>query len=404
LKVVHINTFDTGGAAIAMIALHKGLKDLGINSRILTRYKWSDEDDITKFHWEPPPFSTRLIRKLSGWKPCDVKNSMELKNYSFQHDAFTFPETDLDITDQKLINEADLIHLHWVADFIDYPTFFKKVNKPVIWTLHDKGPAMGGFHLLTDYERNLDNPVMKLENRLRVIKKKSLDSFNQLNIVAPSKQLLNFASSGELLGRFHFDRIYNGIKPDDFRTFNRSFSREILGLPHNKIIFLILGKSFHAFHKGFDLVEPVFKYFEIKDEIHFLIIGRKNIAADQFRNVTNIASINGIYELNIAYNACNATLIPSREENLPNTMLESMMCGVPVISFPVGGMLDVIDPALNGVISEESSSSSMIRAIELFIDRSNSFNSESIRQFAMDHFDLRKQSVKYLELYRKVIK
>ncbi|TAE46946.1 MAG: hypothetical protein EAY69_07690, partial [Cytophagales bacterium] len=59
---------------------------------------------------------------------------------------FTFTESAYNILSHHLVKEADIIHLHWVAHFLDYASFFKKINKPVVWTLHDKNPLNGGFH------------------------------------------------------------------------------------------------------------------------------------------------------------------------------------------------------------------------------------------------------------------
>ena len=60
--------------------------------------------------------------------------------------CFTLPISEYKVHLHSLIDWADIIHLHWIQDFIDFPTFFANVHKPILWTCHDLNPMMGGFH------------------------------------------------------------------------------------------------------------------------------------------------------------------------------------------------------------------------------------------------------------------
>ena len=52
------------------------------------------------------------------------------------------------------------------------------------------------------------------------------------------------------------------------------------------------------------------------------------------------------------YNACNVFMIPTMQDNLPNTIMESMACGVPCVAFNVGGIPQMIDHKTNGYVAE----------------------------------------------------
>ena len=76
------------------------------------------------------------------------------------------------LVDHPLVQEADIIHLHWIAGFVDYPTFFKKVDKPIVWTIHDENPGLGGSHY-TIWRDSLGEKMMKIERRFVQTKKQN---------------------------------------------------------------------------------------------------------------------------------------------------------------------------------------------------------------------------------------
>ena len=404
LKVIHINTYDTGGAATAMLALHNSLKSKGIDSKILVRFKWSDNPDIHVFGFITPSVTTRIIRRLSGWKSRDKSNKEQLAKYEFERDLFTFPESDQDICSQQIFLSADIIHLHWVADFIDYPSFFSKINKPVIWTLHDKGPAMGGFHLLTDYERNINNKVLELENKLKQIKVDSLKKYKNITLISPSRTLKKFFERDDIFNHYPNHLIYNGVDPVENKLLDKIFCRKVLGLPSDKIIFLFLNKNNQGYHKGFDILNKVILKFQPENSIHFIVAGDTlKESGRMYDNVTNVESVTGRYEKNILYCASDGLIIPSREENLPNIMLEAFMCGVPIISFNIGGMGEILKNNNFGISAGQVSEINLINAIKNFIDNINRFKKEFIREFAIENFDIKTQCDKYIDIYKSIL-
>lgn len=60
-------------------------------------------------------------------------------------------------------------------------------------------------------------------------------------------------------------------------------------------------------------------------------------------------------QLPYVYNKLRLLVIPSYSEGIPNVMLESMACGTPVLSTPVGAIGDVIRDGSNGFIMENNS-------------------------------------------------
>ena len=178
MKILHINTATTGGAATAAIRIHEGMVNQGLNSHFLS-LSHSDKfipnhhiynGPIKKIKPDYPVLSFKnwLKEKLSRTysTALDAFNKKQNENKKFTtpkvvnsfntFSLFSYPETLYDITKLQIYKEADIIHLHWVAEFLDYPSFFKNNKKPIVWTMHDMNPIMGGFHYRNDLLDNLE--------------------------------------------------------------------------------------------------------------------------------------------------------------------------------------------------------------------------------------------------------
>jgi glycosyltransferase involved in cell wall biosynthesis len=61
-------------------------------------------------------------------------------------------------------------------------------------------------------------------------------------------------------------------------------------------------------------------------------------------------------------------VIPSRQDNLPNTGLEAHACGTPVVAFNIGGMPDIIADRVTGALAEPFDPESLAAAIRWILD------------------------------------
>jgi len=144
LIILHISTTDLGGAANSAIRLHKGLLDVGVDSNFL--FLDQHASSIPKSnHWKRKKLriEQRLRRKLGLYKTLENKQLNKISKLSTDYEVLHFPTSSFDITQHLLVQECDIINLHSVAGFLDYSSFFSKVNKPLVWTLHDMHPVMG---------------------------------------------------------------------------------------------------------------------------------------------------------------------------------------------------------------------------------------------------------------------
>lgn len=154
MKILHINTFQEGGAALCAIRINKALMSQGIESRMFFAHGASlpkgvngaiaDKDRIVRLRSNPLFAKFRHLLMRMPWYMNVEKRQVRLDNVNTHHLFLHIPYSNYtNIVHHPLVEWVDIIHLHWVSDFVDYTTFFKNIKKPIIWTLHDKYPIVG---------------------------------------------------------------------------------------------------------------------------------------------------------------------------------------------------------------------------------------------------------------------
>ena len=140
-----------------------------------------------------------------------------------------------------------------------------------------------------------------------------------------------------------------------------------------------------------------------KGKFQLFIVGNRDYDFGE-HHVVKTGYISSELEMRAAYAAADAYLLPSREDNLPNVMLEAFAQGVPVISFKNGGMADWISDGFNGYLCKDIDASALAQQINKFMLERDRFNREQINAFALKHFSPEQQSSAYEFLYQNLIK
>ncbi len=103
------------------------------------------------------------------------------------------------------------------------------------------------------------------------------------------------------------------------------------------------------------------------DTLELLVVGRnseevKNIVPPEL-SVTTLPFLKDAHDLAQALNLCDALLYPTQAENLSLTCLYALACGVPVISYDVGGQKEAIADGKNGFLIKPNDHDGMMSAI-----------------------------------------
>jgi glycosyltransferase involved in cell wall biosynthesis len=408
MKVVHISTSDKGGAGIAAVRLHTALLSAGIESVLLTKYKFVND---IKNHFTLNPksqFIFKLLDKIGITKKGSAAFTLKhLANRPAGFEYFSFPYSVIDIANHPSVILADIIHLHWVSDgFLDFASFFEKLNKPVVWTLHDMNPFTGGCHHSDDclgFTNSCFNCVQLKgtidEGYADVIlryKQNALSKINpgKIKIIAPSQWLLKRSMQSVLFSRFQHQLIRNVVDGEKFILLDRLKSRTEFNLPFDKRIILFVANDIDNPRKGIAYLKHAMEFFP-----HAIVcgIGKNNSTLD-FKNFVDMGYITDSNKLASLFNAVDVFVLPSLAENFPNTICESLLCGTPVVGFDIGGIPELINNN-NGRLAVYKDVTSLVSSIEEIFKNPEKFDRIEIRNAALKMFDTSDVVKNHLEIY-----
>ncbi len=402
LKILHIATLQGGGAGIAATRLHTALLRQGHESKFLFLDRGIPSDNVIRYRksfylWQ---LFLRILKKMGLPLTLEQKNDYAIRKYKYQFEMFSFANTKyVQLHEHHLVKSADIIHLHWISNFLDYQSFFKNINKPVVWTLHDMNAFQGGFHYKGDENRFVKSLSDLNKEQIR-IKKNALGNISseRLCIVTPSNWLKQLSKESDLLGRFQHDCIPNGVDAKIFKFLN--LNKAIKHKKKTNILFV--SESLHNYRKGFDFVLDILHNAAILEKCNFIAVGyvRKS---SQIPQITYIGNIDGEQKMSDLYNEADIFLLPSREDNLPNSMIESLCCGTPVVGFAIGGLTETISNGKNGYLSKEVSATGLANALLTCIENIDILDNKTIAAEAHRKYSTETQVPAFLHLYKKCL-
>jgi len=422
MKITHINTFDVqGGAARAAYRLHQGLLKIGENSRILCRYKTSQDNTVIQLIADNEQNSTDLadFRYLQT-------HYIDNRRTSLTNTLFSFSYPGIDLSQLPIIQNSDVINLHWVAYQFQSPLTIKnllQLGKPIIWTLHDMWPFTGGCHYSAScqgYETECFNCPQLADDIFGLTSailqdKLAFSNFPNLVIVTPSQWLADCATKSQVFCHNRVEVIPYSLNAEVFAAIPKSSAKASLNINPEEIVLLVGASSAKERRKGFYELIEVLKICQQNEQFTQLIINNKiriccfgetihNFQELELK-VTSFALIDSDEKLSLIYSAADIFILPSLEDNLPNTMLESMSCGTPVIGFNIGGIPDLVKDDITGFLSPENDLQTMAdKIIELIFNSSLRQNmSNNCRQIVLNNYALEIQANNYLNLYRKLV-
>jgi glycosyltransferase involved in cell wall biosynthesis len=396
MNITQVNMNDTGGAFQAVYRLQQGLRHENINSNCLVLYKYKKGLEHVYPFIDKPNILSKLkysvefritqkkIKKLTGSKP-----KVE----------FRFPFSPFKIHEHELIKKADIVHFHWLAKFLDYASFFKNINKPVVWTLHDLHPIGGGFH----YDSYVHPAYTDLNNITINAKIAALANVKNLHIVTLSHWLHTKSINSEILGRFPHHYIPNGLDTTVFKPYKKQEARAYFNLPQNKKIILFVADSLEDKRKGFVYLQDALRYLDA-ESVFLITLGNGKIDDTLFPSKC-LGFISDPLQIAMAYSAADVFVIPSIEDNLPNSVMESIACGTPVVGFNIGGIPDMIRHGENGFLATLGDSIDLAQKVNQILnnDELSSHMSTNARRIAEQEYSQELQTKRHIELYNTIL-
>lgn len=371
---------DAGGAAIAARRILAALNKYGEPSVMLVRdgrpatSAEAEREGAAHIRFYP----RRLYAKaLSYLERLLVFMQLRSRKNLF---AVDIARLGLDVTVLPEFKEARAVHLHWVNQgFLSFAGLKKIVlsGKPIVWTLHDMWPLTGVCHQAgacdgwrTDACRRCNFVPRIGQLAARTYAKKaellSMARPGQITFVGCSRWLAECAAASPLT---RLQRVATIPNPIDTAFYAPAESRAEalaeLGLPvgaagdENAPVYLL----FTAFNllddgKGHAELAEALRIFRkanpaLANRLVLLAAGKNGdrLAAELPVRVKDLGYVDSPRVMRAAYRAARFMLMPTRADNLPNTIVESMACGTPVIATAVGGIPQMITDGVTGFLT-----------------------------------------------------
>lgn len=410
-----------GGAARAAFRIHQGVNALGGSSTMLVKGNGCAKDGVLGLKEFLPD---NIAYKIGDWAATKVKNKWQ----QYQWDKYPDREVSFlsDLRSTSLYGalrtiDFDILHLHWINLRFFPLDELRKINKPIVWTLHDSWPFCGICHYFLECDRykhqcgNCPFLHSDMSNDLSHkiwMRKKELYKGLDLHIVSPSNWLANCAKASSLFGNFPISVIPNCIDTDIFRPLSpnelsqkwRTFREEKV----DKI--LVLFGAVNATTdkiKGYSRLISALQIMERKGQtsnVELIVFGAEKglESIPESIPIHYAGLINDTAELVSLYNIADVTVVPSLTENLSCTIMESLSCGTPVAAFNIGGNSDMVEHQINGWLAKENNAEDLGEGI-LWSANNKKQLSNSARNSVLNKYTSRIVCSQYQELYSSIV-
>ncbi|MCD8309879.1 MAG: glycosyltransferase family 4 protein [Prevotellaceae bacterium] len=415
MKIVLINTSEQiGGAAVAARRLMEALRNNGVKAKLLVRDKQSDRICVValKHNWY-------LVWKFI-WERIVIWRANHFKRHSLF--AVDIANTGTDITSLPEFRQADVIHLHWINQGMLSLKNIEKIlasGKPVVWTMHDMWPCTGICHYAgscTLYEKECHNcPFIynshKKDLSYRVFHKKQ-EMYRRYNIhfVTCSLWLQGLARKSGLLCGQPVTSIPNPINTNLFKPHDKAQAREKCHFPQASKLILFGSVKITDKRKGIDYLVTSCRLLaerhpELKETLGVVAFGQQSKQLESLLpfKVYPLDYVTDEHQLIDIYNAVDIYVTPSLEDNLPNTIMEAMACGIPCVGFNVGGIPEMIDHLHNGYVAQYKSAEDFANGIYWILTDPDYANlSEQAWRKVAGHYSESVVARRYTSLYNQI--
>lgn len=206
--------------------------------------------------------------------------------------------------------------------------------------------------------------------------------------------------------------IPNTIETNVFKPYAKAEAKRSLNINPDKFV-LMSGfmPSNNDKHKGTAyLIEAMNDLANrpgiVKENIELLIFGNKDqtdVPVFPFKT-TYLGKIDNDTHLAKCYSAADVFITASLEDNLPNTVMESLACATPVVAFKTGGIPDMVEHLVNGYLADYESAEDLATGMEWLYHEENAAEiQKEARLTILTHFSEAVIADKHTALYQSLI-
>lgn len=388
MRILIVTKDDIGGIGNVCIGLTRSLKALGHECHMLVLDKYTQNDDIERYgylRWQLTEIPLELLRRHGHYVT---------RRNKARRIGGGIPTSPVNLMRSRWVKWADVVHLHHVGDYIDYPSFFGGIGrKPVVMTLHDEN----FFYGLAWYEElwQCNHP---LERYYAELKRRALSQAQNMGIVMLSEFFKDKFRGNELLKGRDVRVINNAVDTTIYRPIAKAEARR-LGLSEDDTLIAFVATYMSEKRKGIDqLSEAVSRMGNPK--IKIVAVGN-NIHQHSWPNVIEMGYKTTADELCEVLSAADFYALPSTQEAFALAPMQAMACGLPVVAFPVSGTSELINER-NGVVCRDFTVEALQEGITTLMSRS--YDAAAIRQDMVNRFSPVSIAESYCCLYNDLLR
>lgn len=375
MKILHVSTSDRdGGAARAALRLHQAQRRQGLESSMLVVHRRERDAHIHV------PLNRRQ-RALQRVRHIAATEWARLQRSPTNQITRSISRFSSGVGDWINASDADVVNLHWVCGEMLSIEEIGRIRKPLCWTLHDMWPFCGAEHYediahpgryAAGYRRDNrpagdSGPDLDRSTWLRKLRAWKHQRFH---LICPSQWMADCARASVLMRNQPVHTIPNCIDTSRYRPHDRMLARQMLGLKASKRYLLFSAiHSTSEVRKGYHLLRDAASMLaqqpNLRADIELLIVGANEpgVSEDLGLPATYIGYLYDELSLSLLYAAADVLMVPSLQDNLPNTIVEALACGTPSVGFAVGGIPDLIKSGSTGFLAAAGDPVDFYRAI-----------------------------------------
>lgn len=417
MKVCLINTSDTGGgAAVACRRQLNALRKV-VDIQMLVAQKKTKNPAILEIgnNW-----LKRSIVELNFLIERLPFIAFKAKNKTVRF-AFSSANAGINIAKHSIIQQADILHLHWInSGFLslkNLKTLFK-LKKPMVLTLHDMWTFTGGCHYAADCDHFmqqcgecpiLKNPFEKDISRKGWLAKKEIYTQNDnIVFVACSEWMAKMARQSGLLKDAKIIAIPNPINTEIYKPLDKVTLRKEWDIDLDTKIILFGAANINDQRKGMTYLIAALKLLKQNNpsnlKIEIILFGKntESAVAELPFKVRNLPVITSEQTLVNIYNLADVFVLPSLEDNLPNMVMEALACSIPVVAFNQGGVPEMVSHKQNGYIAEYQSAEDLQAGINWVLNNKTIDLKNNARQKVLIEYSESIIAEKYQQIYQSI--
>jgi len=409
-KILLLSTNDIqGGAARAAYRLHQGLRMQGLDTQMLVQFQESDDPDVIS--------SQGFWPQISAWTRAYL-DVIPLQFYPHRTQSYFSTQWVPDPFLRIIHNlNPDIVNLHWISGGFLHFENLARIKQPMVWTLHDMWAFTGGCHYNGGCEYYFNScgrcPQLGSQHSRDLSfrgwqRKQRIYPDINLTLVTPSAWLAEETRCSPLLEGKRVEVIPNGLDLDLFQPRDKSFARDIFNLPQEKRIILFGAQQASKSRKGGDLLQETISLLtkmEGTDHYELVLFGKGISELNYDFPVHQVGLLRDQLSLNLLYSAADVFVAPSRQDNLPNTIMEALACGTPCAGFTIGGVPEMIDHRINGYTAQPFDTGELARGLKWILEDNERWESlsKAAREKAVREYDQEVQTSRYRDLFRALL-